>query len=208
MSTATTEDVVLNTRAKLLASTSDLIEAGSYQSASVQAICERAGVNKGSFYYYFPSKQALVLAMIDAAWEETVGEVLVPVLTAPSPIEERVARLFDCMYDDQKTHKRTFGKATGCLFGSLAAETSTLEEPIRARLSEIFDQWVGHLNTALQQAVEQDEAPPTLDTEATAWILLAGLEGLLLLSKTADDPGILRNAGAELIRTVFDLEHL
>lgn len=204
MSAITTTAAALDTRQRLLASTSELIEGGSYGSVSVQAICEHAEVNKGSFYYYFPSKQDLVLAMIDSAWEETVADVLEPVLTASTPIQDRILRLYECMYDDQRTHKRTFGKATGCMFGSLAAETSTLDEPIRARLSIVFEEWVGHLDRALRQAVKDKELNSSLDPKATAWVLLAGLEGLLLLSKTADDPAILRKSGQQLVHMVLD----
>lgn len=206
MSAVTTPEVELGTHERLLASTGELIEAGSYGSVSVSAICEHAGVNKGSFYYYYPTKQALVLATIDAEWQVMVDQVLVPVLQGPLPIQEQVRQIFECLYDTQKSHQRTFGYATGCLFGSLAAETSTLEEPLRARLSEIFAEWVSFIRGALDGAVERGELARSLDAEATAWLLLAGLQGLLLLAKTADDPEIVQHAGNELIRIILEPE--
>ena len=43
---------------------------GGYTAVSVQDICQHAGVNKGSFYYFFPAKRDLVLAVIDAYEEQ------------------------------------------------------------------------------------------------------------------------------------------
>jgi len=204
MSTGTLPEAGLGSRQRLLASAAELIEPGSYRSVAVKAICEHAGVNKGSFYHYFPSKRALVLAMIDEAWEQMTEQVLVPILAAPIPIGRRISRIYDCMYDVQVAHQQTVGYATGCLFGSLAAEASTLEEPLRVRLLEVFEQWVGYMQAALQIAVDQGELPKHLDPAATAWILLAGLQGLLLLAKTADDPEVLGTGGDEFLRLVFD----
>jgi len=44
----------------------DLIWENSYGSTSVDAICERAGAKKGSFYYFFKSKSELAAAALDA----------------------------------------------------------------------------------------------------------------------------------------------
>lgn len=204
MSTDTLPEVGLGSRERLLASAAELIEAASYRSVPVQAICEHAGVNKGSFYHYFPSKRALVLAMIDEAWTQMTDQVLDPILTASIPIDEKIGRIYDCMYSAQVAHQEELGFATGCLFGSLAAEASTLEEPLRVRLLEVFEEWVGHMRKALQAALERGELPEHVDPTATAWILLAGLQGLLLLSKTADDPEVLGTSGDDFLRLVFD----
>src|SRR5206468_6804829 len=48
----------------------DLIWENSYGSTSVDAICERAGAKKGSFYYFFKSKSELAAAALDADWRK------------------------------------------------------------------------------------------------------------------------------------------
>jgi TetR/AcrR family transcriptional regulator, transcriptional repressor for nem operon len=55
-------------RTKILASAQSLIELHGYSAPSVAEICQAAGVPKGSFYYFFESKQALALAVIDERW--------------------------------------------------------------------------------------------------------------------------------------------
>src|SRR5271170_7885350 len=49
------------TKDKLLQVGFDLIWDSSYGSVSVDDICKRAGINKGSFYHFFPSKADLVV---------------------------------------------------------------------------------------------------------------------------------------------------
>ena len=55
-------------RERLIASAIDLIGARSYRAVSVDDLCAHAGVNKGSFYHFFPAKRDLALAAIDLQW--------------------------------------------------------------------------------------------------------------------------------------------
>ena len=48
----------------------DLIWHNSYGATSVDAICERAGAAKGSFYYFFKSKSELAAAALEADWRK------------------------------------------------------------------------------------------------------------------------------------------
>ena len=54
---------------KLLAVAFDLIHENSYGTVSVEQICKRAGVNKGSFYYFFKTKTDLVVAAYEEHWQ-------------------------------------------------------------------------------------------------------------------------------------------
>ena len=59
---------VSHAKEKLLDSALDLMYARSYRDVGVQEICEHAGVKKGSFYHFFPSKRDLTLAALDRQW--------------------------------------------------------------------------------------------------------------------------------------------
>src|SRR5260370_17614015 len=48
----------------------DLMWGNSYGTTSVDAICERAGAKKGSFYYFFKSKSELTAAALEAEWNK------------------------------------------------------------------------------------------------------------------------------------------
>ena len=58
-----------DTKQKLLSVAMDLIWESSYGSVSVDDICTKAGVNKGSFYYAFKSKSDLAVAAFERHWE-------------------------------------------------------------------------------------------------------------------------------------------
>ena len=52
-------------RERLLASGLELIYDKGYNAVGVSEVCAKAGVNKGSFYHFYPSKQQLGLAIVD-----------------------------------------------------------------------------------------------------------------------------------------------
>ena len=47
----------------------ELIWTGSYGATTIDQICEKAGVKKGSFYYFFESKVELAVAALDEHWQ-------------------------------------------------------------------------------------------------------------------------------------------
>lgn len=65
-------------RERILEAAIELIYARSYSAVGVQAICERAGVQKGSFYHFFPSKRELTLAAVDRLAEQLREQILEP----------------------------------------------------------------------------------------------------------------------------------
>lgn len=54
---------------RLMSSAIDLIWEDSYGSVTIDDICKRADVRKGSFYYFFPGKAELAVAAIESMWE-------------------------------------------------------------------------------------------------------------------------------------------
>src|SRR6266571_943512 len=60
---------------RLMEAVRELIWSGSYGSTTIDDICEKAGVKKGSFYYFFDSKADLAVAAIDEEWERKRGEL-------------------------------------------------------------------------------------------------------------------------------------
>src|SRR5476649_1239682 len=83
-----------NARQRLMDAAHDLIWEYSYGAVTIESICERAGVKKGSFYYFFDSKSDLAVAAIKAWWDERkliVGECFRPEV----PPLERIVKYLD-----------------------------------------------------------------------------------------------------------------
>lgn len=55
-------------REKIITAAQSLIELRGYSALGVAEICKSAGVPKGSFYYFFESKEALALTVLDEHW--------------------------------------------------------------------------------------------------------------------------------------------
>lgn len=63
------------TRIKIIESAIKLFSNRGYNKASVDDICEEAGISKGAFYHHFESKQALFLALLDG-WLQTIDNAI------------------------------------------------------------------------------------------------------------------------------------
>src|SRR5690606_14513240 len=100
-------------RERLMEAISHLIWGGSYGSTTIDDICAKAGVKKGSFYYFFQSKADLAVAAIECDWQQRRREfdgMFSPVV----PPLERFERLAEYMYRSQKEVREVFGHVLGC----------------------------------------------------------------------------------------------
>src|SRR5215471_10198431 len=88
-------------RERLIEAIAELIWVGSYGSTSVDDICAKAGVKKGSFYHFFESKADLAIAAIDAEWQRRRGE-LDAIFSPIEPPLGRFERLAEYVHREQK----------------------------------------------------------------------------------------------------------
>ncbi|HKI98834.1 MAG TPA: TetR/AcrR family transcriptional regulator [bacterium] len=189
-------------RERLIDTAVGLIRARSYASVSVDDLCRGAGVRKGSFYHFFPSKRDLALAALDAWWETTRSEVLEPAFQPDVPPLQRIQRAFQRAAGQQSRNKERAGNVQGCPFGNLALELSSQDEVIRQRLQGAFGRFAGYFERALAEASTAGQLPPGTDVPAAAQALLAYLYGMILLAKTADDVGVMERLGPLALRLV------
>ena len=123
-----------DTYQRIVESAQELIYASSYADVGVAAICEKAEVKKGSFYHFFPSKQALTLVVIDGFFTRLKTNALDELDAADLPPLEKIETLFRKIMQLQvKIHGQT-GQIYGCPLGNLATEMATQDEAIRSKL--------------------------------------------------------------------------
>lgn len=186
---------ISDARERLINSAIELISTRSYNAVGVQELCEYAGVKKGSFYHFFPSKRDLTLTALDVIWETFRDKVLEPTLSSDLPPMEKFSRLLDISYQRSCTAKEATGCMTGCHLGNLALELSTQDEPIRQKIEHIFQKWEGYCERIIKEAVSEGQLPAEIDSQATAQAVLAYMEGILLLGKTYNDPTLIKRLG-------------
>ena len=179
-------------RERLIETAIDQIRARSYEAVSVDRLCRHAGVKKGSFYHFFPSKQALTLTALDRYWENTQRRILRPAFDADQPPLERIAQAFENAAANQRELKRRTGQVQGCAMGNLALELATQSDPIRLKLESFFGQFAGFFERALTEARARGDVGD-IDPQALSKSLVAYLYGCILLAKTSNDDAILDN---------------
>ncbi len=176
---------VSDARERLLEAMLELIWTGSYGRTSVDHICERAGVKKGSFYYYFESKSALALAALDHGWAEYRVELDRFFSDEVAPLE----RILNCFRDsrrEQEARSEEHGRVLGCPIHSLGAEVATTDAPLRERLEEILAEFLGYYESAIIEGQARGEIGAG-DPGLLARMVFAFSEGLLLHARMKND---------------------
>src|SRR5690349_902113 len=100
---------VSDAKERLMEAVRQLIWAGSYGSTTIDQICEKAGVKKGSFYYFFDSKADLAVAAIDEEWQLRRRPELDVIFSPTIPPLERLKKYCDYGYRFQAEIKAKFG---------------------------------------------------------------------------------------------------
>ena len=168
-------------RAKILASAQSLIELRGYSALGVAEICQAAGVPKGSFYYFFESKQALALAVIDEHWAAQRRDWDRVLRSGAEPLR-RLRQLCTETEASLRAGQQSCGTVSGCLFGNLTLELSNQTEAIRERLQQIFNAQVEMVEQVITEAVERGDVSVS-DTREAAGSVVAQLEGQVLFAK-------------------------
>ena len=180
-----------DTQQRIIDAARQLIYARSYADVGVAEICETAGVQKGRFYHFFPSKRDLTLAVLDAHYV-TLKEQLVDRAFAPDvPPLARLTRLAKLAYELQKQIARDTGRVLGCPFGNLATELASQDDAIREKIGQLFRTSQARVRQVLKEAAAAGELPG-VNLDATAQAMFAYFEGVMMLAKTQNDPEVLR----------------
>jgi TetR/AcrR family transcriptional repressor of nem operon len=166
---------------KILSAARSLIEVRGYSALGVAEICRAAGVPKGSFYYFYESKEALALAVVDDHWTGQRRD-WTRVLNGDTQPLQRLRRLFEETEAAQRAGQQGGGAVLGCLFGNLSLELSNHTEVVRTRLQEIFDAQVDMVEAVIAEARERGDVAVT-DTREAARSVVAQLEGQVLFAK-------------------------
>jgi len=176
---------------RLLEAALDLIWERSYGTVTIDAICDKAGVKKGSFYYFFESKSELAVAALEDDWGNA-GRQKWDAMFSPSvaPVE-RIRSFFQNAYDAQVKIQQDHGCVLGCPCFSLGSEIGTQDETIRVKVQEILQRQIRYFESAIRDAQADGTVPPG-DASSKAKCLFALFEGSLAQARIQNDLEFLR----------------
>ena len=185
-------------RERLLTAALDLIWTNSYGSVSVDDICARAGVKKGSFYHFFPSKADLAVAAYEEHWQEKQPE-LDAIFSPQLPPLERLRRWTAYIYESQKALCEKFGHVCGCPYANVGSELATLDDQLRSKSEELLGRGLRYLESAIAEA-QRDGVVNVPDVRTAALLLASTVMGLTLQAKVQNDPEVLRDLEPTVMR--------
>jgi TetR/AcrR family transcriptional repressor of nem operon len=172
----------------------DLIWTNSYGSTSVDAICEKAGAKKGSFYHFFKSKSHLAVKALEADWQRNKLR-MDKIFTPTVPPLERLRSYFQHVYKGQtKTHGEC-GSVLGCPYCTLGCEVGTQDRAIGEQVRRILSRNERYFETAIRDADGEGliSAP---NAKTKAQMLVAYFRGCLAQARIENDVRPLRTMAA------------
>ena len=186
-----------DTRARIIEAAMELFWAKGYGSTSIADILSRSQVNSGSLYHFFPGKQDLLIAVLEA-YRDGIGPMLLELAWAG--VADPVDRVFALLAKYRSLIVET-ECSYGCPIGSLALELHEADPAVRRLLAENFNGWVNAVAQCLEAAA--DRFPPGTDLRALAELALTIMEGGVMQARTHRDIGHFDRSVAQL-RTYFD----
>lgn len=168
-----------NTRDRLLQIGLRRIHASGYAPTGVKEVLDDAGVPKGSFYHYFPSKEAFAVEVLKLYVEgenQRAERILRNGKAAPL---KRLRQHFEELIKVYGASARV----SGCMMGNLSLEVADHSDSIQSLLRSSFANWQASIAVVLEEAIERGDLPKSTKPEKLAAFLLNSYEGALLRSK-------------------------
>ena len=177
-----------STRQKLLSEGLKSMIINGFDGIGLNAILDAAGVPKGSFYYFFRSKEAFACAILDT-YEHRYVQLRDEILNDASyrPLQ-RLHNYFDAV---ERIHLAESPLA-GCLYGVLSQTVAIRGPAFKAQLARVFSNWETQLRVLLEEAQSVGEVDRHVDAKEAAAFLIDAYEGMLVRMKVDGDRNAFR----------------
>jgi TetR/AcrR family transcriptional regulator, transcriptional repressor for nem operon len=170
-----------DTRQRIVMTAMELFWEKGFQSTSIADILSRTQVHSGSLYHFFPGKQDVLAAVLEAYRDGIEEWLLKP---AWSGVDDPIERIF-ALLAGYRVQLVTTDCTYGCPIGSLALELHEPDLRIRELLSANFANWTRAIERCLEEA--GDRLPPDLDRRRLAEFTLTVMEGAIMQARTYRD---------------------
>jgi len=186
-----------DTRERILDAAARLFHEQGYNATGIATILREAKVNSGSLYHFFPSKEALLVGVL-----ERYVDMLRPCVTdhAEAATDDPVGRVFALLAFYRQGLEMT-GCAMGCPIGNLALELADDHAEIRGLIDQNFRNWIAVVKGWLDAA--GDRLPRSTDRAGLAQFVLTVMEGGIMQARAAQSVGPFDASVAQL-RAYFD----
>lgn len=180
------------TRHRIITKAAPLFNRKGFEGCSMQDIVEAVGLEKGSLYGHFATKEALAVAAFEHAWDETCTARLARMDTVTNAIEKlriHVANALSCP-----------AFPGGCPLLNTITDSDDGNSTLKKVAREALKQWRMLLATIVEEGQNRGEVKPEIVPEEVAALLISLLEGAMALDRVDKKSGFLQNAGRYLNR--------
>ncbi|WP_433165890.1 TetR/AcrR family transcriptional regulator [Kribbella sp. CA-247076] len=172
------------TRDRILAAAADLVQRRGVAGVQLEDVRRAAGVSGSQLTHYFHDKRTLIDDVISWQADTTMDR---------EPVPESFAAWH--RWADQVVARQTARKFQGgCDFGSLAGQLAETDPETRAHLADGYDRWLSRFRLSLRRMRDRGVLRADADPDSLAHMLLAAMQGGVLLSQTLRRPAPLRDS--------------
>lgn len=168
-----------NTREEIIRKGAELIHVQGFNATGLQQILQAANIPKGSFYFYFKSKEDFGMEVIDY-FNAMISQIFTKYLSDKEvqPVK-RLENLFECFANIfQKS-----GFTLGCPIGNLSLELADTNERLRLHLEGVIEKLIAQIESCLKEAQTDGTIPLDLNAADMAHFIFHGFEGAVLHMK-------------------------
>ncbi|MBT7109024.1 MAG: TetR/AcrR family transcriptional regulator [Methylococcales bacterium] len=159
-----------------------------YEATSIQDLVDAMGIQRGSLYGTFGSKQELFLKSLDR-YSLVVVKDLLGLLTSKTSALESIELFFDKLVE----HLLTAGPLRGCLITNSAVEFGLRDERTRQKVLYLLNGLEQGFYQTLLSAQESGEISKEHNLTALAEYLTNSMQGLLVMGKVHSERSVLEN---------------
>ena len=181
------------TRRKIVEAAAPIFNKRGYEGSSLSELMEATGLKKGGIYRHFSSKEQLAAEAFDYTWETAWNSRLQHVDEKASGIEKLKQLIANFV-----NHRSPV--SGGCPILNTAIDADDGNPVLRAHVAKALRSWLSRLQAIVDEAQARAETQRGVDSQAVATLIVASLEGALMISRIQRNDEALRRVQAHLIR--------
>ena len=181
------------TKARIIHQAAELFNQKGYVGSSIADIMQATGLKKGGIYNHFKSKDELALEAFDYAVSLVSQEIWSALKTKRNALERLQALVSSYLaYIDNPP---IIG---GCPILNTAIETDNTDSILRDRALAAVNSWRSLIIRIIEKGIKKGEVRSTVEPDTVATIIVATLEGAIMMSQLEQNPVHLKRAVAHL----------
>jgi TetR/AcrR family transcriptional regulator, transcriptional repressor for nem operon len=180
------------TRRAIVAGAAPLFNQKGFEGTSLADLMQATGLQKGGIYRHFSGKEELAAEAFDYSWGKAVHERLAGVAEIPNCVE-RLKKTIENFVE-----LRTGLVPGGCPLMNTAVEADDGNAKLRARAKKALQNWTARLTKITAEGIAKNQISANVHARDLAQLIIASLEGALLIARLQKSNAPLRNVRRHL----------